>query len=170
MNFIVVPQESWSVSFDEIQQYLLSGLSTTNVLHHIGSTSIAGIPSKDIIDIDIECPVGTLGSVIENLALLGYEHAGDQGIPTREAFKPVAVKPLNLPKHHLYACEIDSPELQRHLAFRDYLRRHPIRAHWLAHRKMAHDEAAHSRENYIDRKDSDYKLIMAEATRYLAGN
>ena len=27
-------------------------------------------------------------------------------------------------RHHLYVCPKDSPELKRHLAFRDYLRAH----------------------------------------------
>ena len=28
-------------------------------------------------------------------------------------------------KHHLYVCSEDSPELKRHIAFRDYLKTHP---------------------------------------------
>ena len=43
---------------------------------------------------------------------------GDKGVPSREAGA------VDLPAHHLYACEASSPELRRHLAFRDFLRRH----------------------------------------------
>ena len=48
---------------------------------------------------------------------------GDIGIVGREAFKYDGKEHLR--KHHLYVCAKDSPELKRHLAFRDYLRTHP---------------------------------------------
>ena len=42
---------------------------------------------------------------------------------SREAFKYDGKEHLR--KHHLYVCPEDSPELKRHLAFRDYLRTRP---------------------------------------------
>ena len=61
--------------------------------------------------------------VVKRLEEIGYHHEGDQGIPTREAFKYDAKQ--HLLKHHLYVCPEDSPELKRHIAFRDYLKTHP---------------------------------------------
>ena len=62
-------------------------------------------------------------AVKDALERAGYRHEGDLGIPAREAFK-YEDKPA-LMKHHLYVCPEDSPELCRHLTFRDRLRSTP---------------------------------------------
>ena len=59
---------------------------------------------------------------VEQLEALGYAHTGDQGVPAREAFKPG--RPDGFMAYHMYVCPQDSPELRRHLAFRDWLRGH----------------------------------------------
>ncbi|SFN96829.1 GrpB protein [Pseudobutyrivibrio sp. UC1225] len=64
-----------------------------------------------------------VSEAIEALAGNGYIHEGNLGIEGREAFKYEGKKYLQT--HHLYVCPEDSAELKRHLAFRDYLRRHP---------------------------------------------
>ena len=64
-----------------------------------------------------------LYSVITSLAKIGYHHEGNLEIEGREAFKYDGKEHLR--KHHLYVCPKDSPELKRHMAFRDYLRSHP---------------------------------------------
>ncbi len=91
-------------------------------IEHVGSTSVPGLPAKPIIDIDVVIPSrADLPDAIRRLATLGYEHQGNGGIPSREAFQP----PAGTVYHHLYVCAEDSPELRRQLAFRDYLRAHP---------------------------------------------
>ena len=52
------------------------------------------------------------------LEKIGYHHEGNLGIIGREAFKYDGKEHLR--KHHLYVCPVDSPELKRHIAFRDY--------------------------------------------------
>jgi GrpB-like predicted nucleotidyltransferase (UPF0157 family) len=69
----------------------------------------------------------------QRLAILGYQHEGDLGISGREAF----TSPVAAPAHHLYVCPADSPELARHLAFRDYLRSHPGQARAYAELKRS---------------------------------
>ena len=54
--------------------------------------------------------------------MIGYEHEGNLGIVGREAFGYTGKE--HLQNHHLYVCTKDSPELKRHLTFRDYLRSH----------------------------------------------
>ncbi len=91
-------------------------------IEHIGSTSVPGLPAKPIVDIDVIIRSrADLPDAVARLATLGYEHQGDGGIPSREAFLP----PADAVYHHLYVCAEDSPELERQLAFRDYLRAHP---------------------------------------------
>jgi len=95
---------------------------------------VSGMPAKNIIDFDIECPKGSM-ETISALNAAGYEHEGDMGIPRREAFRPkVGIEASRLCLHHLYACESNVKELQRHLVFRNYLLATPEKAEWLAKR------------------------------------
>jgi GrpB-like predicted nucleotidyltransferase (UPF0157 family) len=64
-----------------------------------------------------------LDEVVSRLAKIGYQHEGNLGIAGREAFGYEGKE--HLKEHHLYVCPEDSPELKRHIAFRDYLRSHP---------------------------------------------
>ena len=61
--------------------------------------------------------------VVYRLGTIGYSHEGNLGITGREAFRYDGKD--HLQKHHLYVCPQDSPELKRHILFRDYLRSHP---------------------------------------------
>lgn len=93
-------------------------------IHHVGSTSVPGLAAKPIIDLDVViADYSVFPVVVEKLAFIGYLHEGDLGIPCREAF--CYEDKAHLSKHHLYVCPADSPELKRHLTFRDYLRSHP---------------------------------------------
>ena len=94
---------------------------------HVGSTSVPGLGSKPILDIDIVY-IGdeTFRDLTGRLAQIGYYHNGNQGVPGREAFKRNPNSPkhgvLDTIRHHLYACSADSAELARHIGFRDFLR------------------------------------------------
>ena len=119
----VVPYDSaWKTAFEDIRAELSDALGDLVIgIEHVGSTSVAGMSAKPCIDIDIVIrDYSVFDAVVCALASIGYEHEGDLGIPTREAFK-YSDKP-HLQKHHLYVCPADSPELHRHITFRDFLR------------------------------------------------
>jgi GrpB-like predicted nucleotidyltransferase (UPF0157 family) len=127
------------------------------------------MPAKDIVDLVIECPRGTMAAVISALGSIGYTHQGDRGIPGREAFRPVRGAPAeNLPPHHLYACEELAHELLKQLAFRDFLHSHPDRMLWLAQQKRLADQGAQTRDEYIQNKDQAYSTITAESLKWAA--
>jgi GrpB-like predicted nucleotidyltransferase (UPF0157 family) len=98
-------------------------------IEHVGSTAVPGLAAKPILDIDIVVRDETaLAAVIEELKGMGYAHEGDLGLPGRAAFRfesEEAARTRMWPPHHLYACIEGTPELVRHLAFRDYLRKNP---------------------------------------------
>lgn len=122
----VLPYDpQWPQHFEAIRQELAPALGNLALaIEHVGSTSVKGLAAKPIIDIDVVIRDTTpLSDVIAALADIGYEHEGDLGIPRREAFRYDG-KP-HLQKHHLYVCPESSPELRRHIVFRDYLRNHP---------------------------------------------
>ncbi|MCY4056377.1 MAG: GrpB family protein [Gammaproteobacteria bacterium] len=170
MRHIREYREDWIGGFAEITGFLEPFLPDGCRVHHIGSTSVPGMPAKDIVDVDVECPQGSMSRVIERLAAAGYEHRGDRGVPTREAFHlRDGSSAAHLRPHHLYACESDSPELRRHLAFRDYLAAHPRRARWLARQKRCADAASPTREAYIAGKAAAYEKILADAVPWAFG-
>lgn len=118
----VVPyNENWPLEFEKIRVEIATVLGDTVIaIEHVGSTSVPGLWAKPIIDLDIVIEDALFEIVKSKLALLGYNHQGNLGITGREAFGYEA-KP-HLMTHHLYVCAKDSPELIRHLSFRDYLR------------------------------------------------
>ena len=127
---LIEPYNSeWKVHFEAIKGVLIQTISECILtIEHVGSTAVPGMAAKAIIDIDIVFE-GEENFLLlrEGLENLGYYHNGDQDIPKREVFKrrkdhthPI----LDTIRHHLYACPVDSPELKRHLTFRDFLRTH----------------------------------------------
>lgn len=114
----------WAEIFAEIAACVRAAFTDGPLfgIEHVGSTSVVGLPAKPIVDIDVIIPSrADLPEAITRLAILGYEHQGDGGIPGRESFR----SPPETPRHSLYVCAEDSAELRRRLAFRDYLRAHP---------------------------------------------
>ena len=167
MKFITVYNHNWSKRYEQIATYLKQYLHDSCRFHHVGSTSIIGMPAKDIIDLDIEYVHGCLNAVIGGLKKAGYEHEGDLGIQGREAFKPVPNSPAeSLPAHHLYACEHGALELRKHLSFRNYLRAHPERVAWLSDKKLLADTSVDTRDEYIENKSHFYKTITEESMKW----
>ena len=169
MQYITNYNPDWPRRFAAIAGYLRPHLGAGLAFHHVGSTSVPGMVAKDIIDLDIECPIGSMPEVIGALRAAGYEHEGDKGIPTREAFRPLPGSAADaLPAHHLYACEADSPELRKHLAYRDYLIAHPGRTAWLAEQKIEADRIAARRDEYIENKSAAYAVITRKSLAWAA--
>jgi len=122
----VLPYDGkWEKDFVRIRDELREALGPLALrIEHVGSTAVRGLSAKPVIDIDVVIrDRSDLDEAIAALAGAGYLHRGDLGIPGREAFAYEGKEHLR--KHHLYVCAEDSPELKRHLAFRDYLRSHP---------------------------------------------
>ena len=125
-HVIVLPyDEQWKNDFLQIKAELTNVLDQLAIeIEHVGSTSVQGLSAKPIIDIDVVIKeYNELKNVISALEKIGYQHEGNLGIAGREAFKYDGKEHLR--KHHLYVCPEDSPELKRHIAFRDYLQTHP---------------------------------------------
>ena len=128
-KIMVLPYDpQWKQDFEDIRRELEAALGDLAPgIEHVGSTSVEGLAAKPIIDIDVVIRDQTpLEAVISALARIGYRHEGNLGIPQREAFCYDGKSHLR--KHHLYVCPESSPELRRHITFRDYLRSHPEEA------------------------------------------
>ena len=163
-NIVVVPyDEKWKLRFEEIAGELHAALGELALsIEHVGSTSVPGLAAKPIIDIDVVIEdESKLPAVVDALAKIGYQHEGNLGIPGREAFGYEGK--THLMEHHLYVCPKNSPELRRHLSFRDYLCAHPEAVKEYSRIK---EEAAqlfpHDIDGYINHKGTLIEKIYKE--------
>jgi GrpB-like predicted nucleotidyltransferase (UPF0157 family) len=122
---VVAHNPDWSTGFASEEDRLRSGLNgLAFVAHHIGSTAVPGLPAKPIIDI-LVCVDDLCALDRHNASFvdLGYEVMGEFGIETRRYFR--RNDDMGRRTHHVHAFTHGSHHIERHLAFRDYLRAHP---------------------------------------------
>jgi GrpB-like predicted nucleotidyltransferase (UPF0157 family) len=113
----------WPQTFESLREVYKDTLGDLILdIHHVGSTSVAGLAAKPVIDIDLVIENRSiLPDLISRLENLGYEHRGDLGIQDREAFgrrsesAPVDGSGQVWPKHNLYCCHRDCIPLRNHL-------------------------------------------------------
>ena len=163
-HVVVLPyDEQWRQDFLRIKAELTNTLGQLTIgIEHVGSTSVQGLSAKPIIDIDVIIKDYTvLENVVSALREIGYQHEGNLGIVGREAFKYDGKE--HLQKHHLYVCPEDSPELKRHIVFRDYLRTHPDAVREYSHiKEEAVKQFPDDIERYIGYKSPFIEKIYAE--------
>jgi GrpB-like predicted nucleotidyltransferase (UPF0157 family) len=123
-------------------------------VHHIGSTSVPGLGAKSVIDL---IPVVTALEELDlrqaDIEALGYCWRGELGIAGR---RYCSLDDENgVRKVQLHFFETGSPEIERHVAFRDYLRAHPdtSRAYEIEKRR-ARDLHPNDTLAYTDEKDA----------------
>jgi len=152
----------WPKLFEELRTPVANVLGDLALaIEHVGSTSVPELAAKPIVDMDVVVASTTqLGAVITRLATLGYVHEGDLGISGREAF----VWPPSTPRHHLYVCPKDSMALRRHLAFRDYLLKHPdeVQRYGRLKQELA-EKFRNDRSAYTNAKDEYIQMITNRA-------
>ena len=137
-------------------------------VHHIGSTAVPGLAAKPIIDLtpvvrgldafDLRRPL---------VEALGCRWHGENGIPGRRYCVLDDAVGGRMAQLHVFT-EI-SPDLRRHLAFRDYLRAHPDVARAYADEKSRaqrlHPDNSH---RYSDEKSAWVRRVEALALEWPA--
>jgi GrpB-like predicted nucleotidyltransferase (UPF0157 family) len=117
---IVNYDATWPEAFANEAQLIKEALAGPKVdILHIGSTAVPGMPAKPIIDILLVVDsLICLDQSDSNLRRLGYAGHGEFGIAGRRFYS----KGGDNRTHHLHAFESGSPEIDRLLRFRDFLR------------------------------------------------
>ena len=160
----VVPHDpAWAEGFETEAAALRSALGDEALaIHHIGSTSVPGLRAKPTIDVLVEAKeIGRLDDLEAEMAEKGYEAWGEYGIPGRRFFTRDR-GPDRLCNVHAF--QTGSPEVERHLAFRDYLIHHAdtARAYGDLKRDLA-ERFPTDMEAYMNGKDAFIKETEREA-------
>lgn len=120
---VVEPDPRWPALFEQEKAVLASRLSgvVDLSLEHIGSTAVAGLSAKPIIDMQDGLLIYPAdGNVITQLEGAGYEYLGESGVKGRQYFRKRTPFSFNL---HLVA--LHGEHWTNNLTLRDYLRQHP---------------------------------------------
>ena len=154
----------WIRQFAWEATLILSALgSTATDVHHIGSTAIPGIYAKPVLDLLLVVnSVIALDSKQSAIEALGYEARGEYGIPGRRFYRRDNADGDRT--HQAHAFETGSPQIARHLAFRDYMIAHPDAAE--AYSDLKRELAAkhpNDIEAYMDGKDAFIQEIDRRA-------
>jgi GrpB-like predicted nucleotidyltransferase (UPF0157 family) len=137
-------------------------------VHHIGSTAIAGIMAKPVVDlIPIVTSIERLDARENAVRALGYNWFGEFGLPGRRyCYLKDPVTGTRLFQLHCY--QEGSAEVPRHLAFRDYLRAHPgIAKEYEAEKIRAAKVVSDDVNAYNDQKNDWIKRVERDAMEWV---
>ena len=166
---LAAPSDKWKRYYEEIEALLKRGLSGCPIarISHIGSTAIAGIWAKDIVDVLIEVSQASAlertADVLEKngwirMAAEGARIALNRGYTKRGFDEKVF--------HVHLRCAGDNDELY----FRDYLNEHPQTAkEYEAIKLRAWKRFEHNRDAYTEAKTEFVVQWTAEAKKAYAG-
>lgn len=164
---VVAHNPRWHSAFEVEGNRISRALGDIVVrLHHIGSTAIPGIFAKPIIDILLEVTdVAELDARSSVMEALGYEVIGEFGLPGRRYFRKDDTRGLRT--HQVHAFQGSNSEIQRHLAFRDYMIAHPAEAQEYSDlkRKLLREHPGDI-EAYMDGKEPFIKDREARASAW----
>ncbi len=161
---MVAYNPQWPKAFDEEAKQVVTAIAENVVaIHHIGSTAIPGIYAKPIIDLLVE--VKDIIQVDQQngaMTALGYEVVGEFGVPGRRFFSKD--NEVGDRTHHVHAFQTGSPEIQRNLAFRDFMIAHPNHAQTYSELKRdLAKQFPRDIESYVQGKDGFIKAMQKHA-------
>ena len=157
----------WQAAFEAEAQLIQAALGeTVVVIHHIGSTAIPGIYAKPIIDLLVEVKeIVHMDQHQAAMESLGYVSMGEFGIPGRRYFRKENQQGVRT--HHIHAFTTGESEVERHLAFRDYMRTHQedAQAYSTLKRELAKQYPTRI-DLYMDGKDGFIKAMAQKAVQW----
>lgn len=124
------PELDWGLAYEREREAIYSafgGLGSVNI-EHIGSTAIAGIRAKPIIDIIVGVDrFDSLRVIRARLGSLGYvfDEVASAVEPGRYVFRKGPDNPVDPRTHHLHLTLFGDAPWTRLIAFRDYLHGNP---------------------------------------------
>lgn len=176
---IVEPDPGWASEFVRLAGRIGEVLEGCAIrIDHIGSTSVDGLASKDVIDIQVTvADAGALDEAAERLARGGWplwaditrDHPVVGHPPDREQWtKRLAHEPAGERRANVHV-RIDGRPNQRYaLLFRDFLRAHPETAAVYGEFKRRAAAMIRDPDDYPDLKDPVCDLVYLPAQQWAA--
>ena len=144
----------WPLKYERERKAIAEILDGNGIsIYHIGSTSVPGLVAKPIID--MMAVVRSLEKVDDargKFSELGYEYLGEFGIAGRRYF----LKGVYERTHQIHIFQADDwNNIERHLAFRDYMRTHEKeRAEYAKIKTALAQRFPYDIDGYCDGKDA----------------
>lgn len=122
---IVEHRFEWAAAFETEAADLLAWVGDIVVdVQHIGSTAVADLPAKPILDVAIAVPTrDVIPMVVERLCQRGYIDRGDAA--TEGGHLLVREPEPDIRTVHLHIVAISDAQWSDYVTFRETLRRHP---------------------------------------------
>lgn len=148
---------TWPARFELERERLRSALGDRALqIEHIGSTAVPGLAAKPVIDILIAVDDISHPQLQPALEKFGYALVVDE--PGHRMYRPATMDV------HVHLWRSDDTEVERHIAFRDWLRLHPDERELYAHVKRAFAEREWTDGNeYADAKTPVISAILRRA-------
>lgn len=173
---IVPYSRHWPAAFAATARRIRDALGPAALrIDHIGSTSVPGLPAKNVIDVQVS--VADLGDA-DGLAAAGFRVYADirkdhrppgDGHPDSEWEKRLFGEPADERRANIHVRVLGSANARYALLFRDYLRAHPATAEAYAELKRRLAEHMPDTLTYADVKDPAVDLIALAAEDWAAG-
>ncbi len=125
-------------------------------IHHIGSTAVPNLAAKPIIDImPIVKSLDAVDQVAAAFEEIGYEYLGEFGIPGRRYLRKGGDERTH--QIHIFL-NGDAKNIDRHIAFRDYMKTHDNERNEYAMLKMRlAQQFPYDIDGYCDGKEAFVK-------------
>ncbi|KAJ5157746.1 uncharacterized protein N7482_008846 [Penicillium canariense] len=164
---ILEPNPEWPQRFEEVKERIQKALGALILdIAHAGSTSVPGLPAKDIIDVDLSLK----DAMDEASYVRPLEEAGFRFLLREPRWHQHRFFVENWPKAYHVNVHVwgpDSPEAARHRIFRDWLRKTPADLELYAKvKREAAKQAAvagDSMMDYTQRKEETIREILERA-------
>jgi GrpB-like predicted nucleotidyltransferase (UPF0157 family) len=158
---VVEPNPAWSAIFQGVKAKIVAALGPAALeIHHAGSTSVPGLPAKDVIDVDLVVADTTdEASYVPQLEAEGFHFLFREPAWHEHRFIVLYEPVVNL---HVFGP--NCPEVERHRLFREWLVAHPDDKELYANAKKAAMAISSANEEtivqYNSRKEGVIKQIL----------
>ena len=156
--------ERWGGRYQAWRRKLQDALgSVARRIEHVGSTAVAGLPAKPVIDIQVSVQdLETESGYVPAIEALGIQLRSRED--ERRYFRPFSGLPRDVQVH---VCRTGSEWERRHLLFRDYLRASPAARDAYTHAKrLVADRWRDDRIAYTDAKGALILDLMDAAEEW----
>lgn len=131
-------------------------------IYHIGSTAVPGLAAKPIIDImPVVKSLEAVDQMADEFEKIGYEYLGEFGIQGRRYLRKGGDERTH--QIHIFL-DSDAKNIDRHIAFRDFMRTHDKERNEYASLKMRlAQQFPYDIDGYCDGKEAFVKTVEKKA-------